>query len=69
MSWFGRLNYWFLQWFFLRLAKVVDCDTDKVVGLTMLVGVIPLTGWEPNFSYAYVFKNGLQLPIVNFNKK
>lgn len=46
MSWLGNLNYYVLQWFFIRLAKEVDEKTDETIRWTILWGVVPLSGWD-----------------------
>ena len=38
------LNFVLLQWFFVRLAKVVE-DDGTVVCWMLLGGIVPLTGW------------------------
>lgn len=44
-TWLGAINYFILQWFFVRLAKVVDTDTHKIVGW-QLIFCRPMTGWD-----------------------
>lgn len=44
-TWLGATNYFVLQWFFVRLAKVVDNDTHKIVGWR-LIFCRPMTGWN-----------------------
>ena len=39
------LNYYFLQWYFIRLAGVFDDATGKHVKWT-IIRVIPLTGYH-----------------------
>lgn len=42
----GRVNFLVLQWFGVRLEKVVVSRTDDTcIGWNLLVGVLPLTGW------------------------
>jgi hypothetical protein len=48
-SWLGWLNYLVLQWFFVRLARVID--SGRTVGWKWLVGVVPLTGWWSDFRF------------------
>jgi hypothetical protein len=43
------LNFVILQWFFIRLARISDKETGKVLGYKMLVGVVPLTGWWSDY--------------------
>jgi hypothetical protein len=47
------LNFCLLQWCWLRLARIVDTDTDKHMGWTVLVGVVPLTGWWGRYVRAW----------------
>ena len=44
------LNFVFLQWFFVRLARVVD-DGGITVDWTLLTRVWPLTGWWSPYRY------------------
>lgn len=39
------LNFFVLQWFTLRLARVVDCQSSREIGWRLLAGVLPLSGW------------------------
>lgn len=39
------LNVFFFQWFFVRLARIVEGPEYKTIGFTLIVGVIPCTGW------------------------
>lgn len=43
-TWLGHLNWWLLQWFFIRLAAVIDDDTGHRIGWTIIVRK-PLAGW------------------------
>lgn len=45
MSWLGLLNFLLLQWFFVRLARVVDKRTGRTAGWRVLRWPWPLTGW------------------------
>jgi len=44
-------NVVFLQWFFIRLAKIVDTDTGRIIGWKVLTGIVPLTGWTNDYRY------------------
>jgi len=46
MTWLGILNYYILQWFFIRLAKVVDTKTGKIEKWFILKWVFPFSGWN-----------------------
>jgi hypothetical protein len=50
------LNLCILQWFFIRLTKIVDIETKKIIGYRFLFGVIPATGWGSD--YKYIFNRG-----------
>lgn len=39
------LNYYILQWFFIRLARKIDDETEKQVGWT-IIRVLPLSGYN-----------------------
>lgn len=52
MSWYGWLNFLLIQWFFVRLTKCIDDETNKVSWkLTYLV--LPLTGWWSDYVFLY----------------
>jgi len=51
MSWLGLLNFIILQWFHIRLAKEVDCDTGIVLRYRILKWIIPLSGWWNDYTY------------------
>jgi cyanate lyase len=40
------LNYYFLQFFGVRLCRVVDESTKKQKGWAWMTRIIPLTGWN-----------------------
>ena len=40
----GFFNYFVFQWFFTRLARITDTDTNKVLGYKFIYRT-PLTGW------------------------
>jgi hypothetical protein len=44
MTWLLFVNYYLLQWFFIRLARVIDDGTGKQIGWTVVVRK-PMTGW------------------------
>ena len=48
--WLGTVNFIFVQWFFVRLAVIVE-DDDAILGWCWLKGVVPLTGWWGNYWY------------------
>ncbi len=53
--WYGFLNFVVLQWFFVRLARVmikVEGERKwKPKGWIWLRGIVPLTGWWDDFRY------------------
>jgi len=51
MTWLGLLNSVILQWFFVRLAKIVDTETKVIVGWDLLRWIVPLTGWWSDYRY------------------
>lgn len=55
ISWLGVLNRIILQWFFIRLARIVDDVTGKTLGYKILKWVVPLTGWGSD--YKFIGKN------------
>jgi len=50
VTWLEFLNKFILQWFFIRLAKVVDEDGD-IIFWTILKWIIPCTGWGAPYKY------------------
>lgn len=60
MSLLGFVNYYILQWFFIRLA-IVQWDVHAVVGdkqwtlckFKLLKGIYPLSGWNGK-PYRYI---------------
>ena len=51
MTWLYFLNAGVLQWFFVRLARVVDVETGKQQGWRLLRWVVPCTGWSTSYRY------------------
>ena len=50
-SWLGNVNYFILQWFFIRLAKKGHMNKDNVFVLdnfSILCFIVPMTGWDNN---------------------
>lgn len=41
----GFLNFFVLQWFFVRIAGVHKKTDDKFIGYVLLRWPVPLTGW------------------------
>ena len=41
------LNYFILQWFFIRLCRKME--NDKQVGWGILFPIVPTTGWKTNY--------------------
>jgi hypothetical protein len=44
MSWLKALNFFVLQWFFFRLARMID-EEGRTIRYLILGPVLPLTGW------------------------
>jgi hypothetical protein len=45
----GFINFWFLQWFFIRLVFVYDTTQGKepvFVDWRIMTRVVPLSGWD-----------------------
>ena len=55
-TWLGYLNFFVLQWFFIRLAKVKDKDNGKIKYI-LLYFVVPNTGWHNNYKYVKIKRN------------
>jgi hypothetical protein len=52
MSWLKFLNMFILQWFFIRLARIVN-DNGDTEGFTVIKWIVPGTGWV-FMDYLYV---------------
>lgn len=52
-TWLGILNYFFLQWFFIRLARI-DYSDKRPSTYTIIGPIYPTTGWKS--PYVYVWK-------------
>jgi hypothetical protein len=57
-SWVGYLNFFLLQWFFVRLARVHEVHQNtkniymlKDQGWKFLRWIVPLTGWWNDYKY------------------
>lgn len=50
ITWLYLLNRCFLQWFFVRLARIID-ESGKQVGWKLLTGIVPETGWSDDYRY------------------
>ncbi len=48
------INVVLFQWFFVRLAKVVDSE-GAVQRYTFIGFILPLTGWRSNFVWLHRF--------------
>jgi hypothetical protein len=44
-------NFLVFQWFFIRLARIVDTDNGETVGWTWIKKVVPLTGWWNDYIF------------------
>jgi hypothetical protein len=51
MTWLMFVNVFFFQWFFVRLARIVDEDTKKTIGWKFIYWIVPTTGWNSDFKY------------------
>lgn len=61
ITWYGILNIFILQWFFMRIAVTTHMEEDaegttipntSFDELAMLCWVVPLTGWFSPFWYS-----------------
>lgn len=48
MTWLWALNFFVLQWLFIRLARVVNAS-GKTIRFCIIGPVVPLTGWWSNY--------------------
>ena len=46
-------NFLFIQWFFTRLAKIVDDKTGKIYKYKLLKPVYPTTGWGTDYKWVF----------------
>lgn len=47
------INYFFLQIFFIRVARVTDKDSPGWTGYAILLGIVPFTGWSSEYKYLF----------------
>ena len=53
-KWLGPLNFYVLQWFFVRLSiEYNEEDTSDHYWFKWIKGVIPMTGWWSNYKYLW----------------
>lgn len=46
MSWWGYLNFYVIQWFFVRIEREEEDDDDGTVVTVNIIGpILPLSGW------------------------
>ncbi len=50
MTWLYFVNFFFLQWFFIRLTKEID-DKGVILRWGIHGFIVPLSGWRSNFIY------------------
>lgn len=49
MTWLYFINWFILQWFFIRLVRI--CEDGATVGFAIIAGVVPTTGWNNCYKY------------------
>jgi hypothetical protein len=52
MTWLGWLNILIIQWFFIRLARVLD-DNGNTIKFKIIGIIVPVTGWFSDYIYVY----------------
>lgn len=57
MSALGFINYFFVQWFCIRICKSIDIESKRVTGYGILYFVVPLTGWNNEYKEIGIFKS------------
>ena len=60
-NWQYNLNYYFMQFLFMRIIGIAD-DYGKILGFGVMIGVVPFTGW--NTDYKFIFKK-----IISWRRK
>jgi hypothetical protein len=55
LSWLGKLNFFIIQWFFIRIGKIGNNVNGKFIqtGWTLVKYPYPLTGWWNDYKYLY----------------
>lgn len=48
MSWLGKLNTYVLQWFCIRLAKLIEED-GTISGWNIIYPISPISGWSTDY--------------------
>jgi len=64
MTWLYAVNYFILQFFFFRLARIIRSDKGAVItiGWSLIYFIVPLTGW--NHNYIYIGKHRAKVILV-----
>ena len=53
ITWLHFVNVIFFQWFFVRLARLVNTDTHKTEGYKFIYWIVPTTGWDSDYKYIF----------------
>lgn len=49
----GRLNRWFVQWFFLRVEAEIDTPSLEITKINVIGFIVPRTGWTTEYKYVW----------------
>ena len=60
MSWLGRLNYYLLQWMYIRMYKTVELD-GSISEWGIMYWVKPMSGWSSKYKWVKDTPNYLRL--------
>jgi hypothetical protein len=50
------INFFLLQWFYIRLYSARNCKTGKLCGFGFITNVKPLTGWNHYYNSDHKFR-------------
>jgi len=66
MTWLKMVNVFIFQWFFIRLAKIIDDESNKIIAWSIVRWIVPGSGWRSDYKiigklkhYVFIGKGAL----------
>lgn len=56
LTWVGMLNFFILQWLFVRLGREIKNGKSK--NFKLMFFILPLTGWWGDYIYLFDYLKG-----------
>lgn len=53
------INWYILQWFWMRIYREIDLTTSKTKAYGVIGFIVPLTGWKTDYIYKYKWRKTL----------